>query len=1082
MNAIKKLSAIILSFAMLISMVTAVSADEEYKEAERITKQSFSIENMGDGTYNILKNGSFEGVESNGTPDEWGISGCTVGESFMVAKGDAADGKNFSRIYGETSSAMISYLTTQTLPDTEYLLKAKVRRISGKGEIIIRVANQYPSGTTFDESKQFNKTCEIRIGKSWTDIEMPVKTDETTARVIILLRLIGGGEVHFDDIKLIGKVSKEMELSSNFSQMLEEEKALDDSTTKMEERDLHSFHAPYPGQENIIENGSFDETDENGKLKAWGLRSDFTPFVSIAKGEGVDGSNCAKYVIDGSKDGAKHPFYNMFVPLVGGAEYQVQFKYKVIEGIEANPAIKFEYWTGGRGLPGVRSNGEKYCHTNNEAPKLTESDLGVWRTLNYKIYPAITTKEANVLVRLMQNNPVEKIEVLIDDVKIYMTTPPAALKLESNRIFFYTDQKDGKLIANINEYFPELYDATIDYAILDGTEVIWESRGQKCKDGKGEAEFDTSILKEKEKLYRARATVYSADGKVHTIDTQNIFMYDRPEYLGDDGKLRKDSFPDDYYPIFGYHVTKTTENYEKVSEAGINLIQAGSWSTAETIKAELDKLEASGIKALIVLYENMNPAGHESNIENTILNVSIAKDHPATYAYIVMDEVFTSRADPEPELEASYRLIRSIDKKHPVTVMEASKTFYATAAKYVDLLLIDPYSKAAGMNASISTDIAREALYYEKPVYSLLAAYNQSGWYNTADDVRNNNWQALITGATAVGYYSINDSDVNPETGKFELPIWDATDGGAMWKGLVEFAEKERDIAFKHFVRNETPEFNESRQDELWYSSWVDGNDVYMIVLGLKESGEQAVSIPLTSFAGDITIGDYTATLIAGREDAETVTGSETLDITVSGVEALLYKITPAGTVDFSSLKATSFEDLENHNWARQQIAQLAASNVITGRNDYSYAPADMITRSEFAGFLIRALGLTADSTELFADVSADDEFAKEIAIGKALGILKGTDGVNYNPNAAISRQDLMVICARGMRLVKEMAAAGEMNFPDAGGIADYAKEDVAAMVSSGIIKGNADGTINPLGNTTRAEAAVIMSRIVAWK
>ena len=37
----------------------------------------------------------------------------------------------------------------------------------------------------------------------------------------------------------------------------------------------------------------------------------------------------------------------------------------------------------------------------------------------------------------------------------------------------------------------------------------------------------------------------------------------------------------------------------------------------------------------------------------------------------------------------------------------------------------------------------------------------------------------------------------------------------------------------------------------------------------------------------------------------------------------------------------------------------------------------------------------------------------------------------------------------------------------------------LALMVAEGLIKGNADGTINPLGNTTRAEAAVIMQRIL---
>ena len=52
--------------------------------------------------------------------------------------------------------------------------------------------------------------------------------------------------------------------------------------------------------------------------------------------------------------------------------------------------------------------------------------------------------------------------------------------------------------------------------------------------------------------------------------------------------------------------------------------------------------------------------------------------------------------------------------------------------------------------------------------------------------------------------------------------------------------------------------------------------------------------------------------------------------------------------------------------------------------------------------------------------------------------------------------------------------------FSDSGLVADYALAHVKAMISSGLIKGNADGTLNPTGNTTRAEAAVIMDRILS--
>ena len=75
------------------------------------------------------------------------------------------------------------------------------------------------------------------------------------------------------------------------------------------------------------------------------------------------------------------------------------------------------------------------------------------------------------------------------------------------------------------------------------------------------------------------------------------------------------------------------------------------------------------------------------------------------------------------------------------------------------------------------------------------------------------------------------------------------------------------------------------------------------------------------------------------------------------------------------------------------------------------------------------------------------------------------------------------MICARGMRLAGKLSEQGNTEtisgFIDSHLLADYAAEDMAAMVNLGIIKGNADGTLNPRGNATRAEAAVIMSRLL---
>jgi len=50
--------------------------------------------------------------------------------------------------------------------------------------------------------------------------------------------------------------------------------------------------------------------------------------------------------------------------------------------------------------------------------------------------------------------------------------------------------------------------------------------------------------------------------------------------------------------------------------------------------------------------------------------------------------------------------------------------------------------------------------------------------------------------------------------------------------------------------------------------------------------------------------------------------------------------------------------------------------------------------------------------------------------------------------------------------------------FADKDTISEYARTAMASMVSAGIIQGN-DGKVNPLGNATRAEVAVMCARLV---
>lgn len=176
-----------------------------------------------------------------------------------------------------------------------------------------------------------------------------------------------------------------------------------------------------------------------------------------------------------------------------------------------------------------------------------------------------------------------------------------------------------------------------------------------------------------------------------------------------------------------------------------------------------------------------------------------------------------------------------------------------------------------------------------------------------------------------------------------------------------------------------------------------------------------------------------------------------------------------------------TFDDLESVAWAKKQVEVLASKGILNGSSEKEYAPQTNITRADFLCFLIRTLGVDAKIDGNFDDISSDAYYYEEIAIAKKLGITSGTGNNKFSPDVSITRQDMMVLTERVLRMLnrlKAKASASELDtFADKALVADYAADSIAALVKEGLIVGNG-GKVDPMGNTTRAEAAVFLYRI----
>lgn len=175
------------------------------------------------------------------------------------------------------------------------------------------------------------------------------------------------------------------------------------------------------------------------------------------------------------------------------------------------------------------------------------------------------------------------------------------------------------------------------------------------------------------------------------------------------------------------------------------------------------------------------------------------------------------------------------------------------------------------------------------------------------------------------------------------------------------------------------------------------------------------------------------------------------------------------------------FTDMEQHAWAKESVYTLKDRGIISGTSETTYSPAASIKRGDFILILTRMLGISGAATENFADVPVESYYFSAISAAKAAGIAQGSDN-HFRPDEAISRQDLITLAYRAFLNAGYIAETTELTsldaFADKDLIAEYAKTAMASMVSAGIIKG-ADGNVNPLGNATRAEVAVMCARML---
>ncbi|MHB1127163.1 MAG: S8 family serine peptidase [Bacillota bacterium] len=173
--------------------------------------------------------------------------------------------------------------------------------------------------------------------------------------------------------------------------------------------------------------------------------------------------------------------------------------------------------------------------------------------------------------------------------------------------------------------------------------------------------------------------------------------------------------------------------------------------------------------------------------------------------------------------------------------------------------------------------------------------------------------------------------------------------------------------------------------------------------------------------------------------------------------------------------------------YAKNEIEVLASRQIIKGITPTLFAPEKTITRGQLAALLARALDLNIEKADTlnrarFIDVSTSYWGYKEIEAVSAAGLVNGyTDG-SFQPNQPVSREQLAVMLVRALDyLDAHNPEDGSVldRFSDGKKVSPALAGQVGTAVKLGIIRGSGTGFLLPGSTATRAEAAVMLYRML---
>ena len=169
--------------------------------------------------------------------------------------------------------------------------------------------------------------------------------------------------------------------------------------------------------------------------------------------------------------------------------------------------------------------------------------------------------------------------------------------------------------------------------------------------------------------------------------------------------------------------------------------------------------------------------------------------------------------------------------------------------------------------------------------------------------------------------------------------------------------------------------------------------------------------------------------------------------------------------------------DVELGTWYHEAVDYVVEHGIMAGVSATAFQPNGSLTRGQVVQILHNLEGKPEETAEAPFTDTAGHWALEAIAWAAQNNVVAGYDDGTFGPEKLVTREEFAQMMYNYAKFKGyDLTAGGDLaQFPDAGAISDWAETALSWANGKGLINGHDNGTIDPQGNTTRAQAASIM-------